>query len=447
MNVFTPFRLLMLAALCTGSALQAQPASAPDAAPVVVQTLPGAMVSRIAAAHRPAGASLEQTLLAILRANPHAFMGGNINLLAQGANLTIPTAADIQAIPAEEARRTIQQQHADFARHGQALARKVVPASASAVAAVTPASVAGVAGVADPGSQAGSAMTAAMAAPEASASAAMATVATVAASATAVPEASPASSTSSATQPVASASSTDSTTSQAQPDTDSMRSSLSLIGSIAVILGLLLWGFLRARRKREEELERLQAEAEAEPRIRPAAEALARAMEDSVEIPPGDLAPSATHTPDEAPLTASCATAVSAPSAAPATAAVATTAADAATQPSSSPSSDDGAAEDLSSLRVDLDDFTSSADDEAPARKPLAFDFSGVSLDVVDPDAPAIPTEAALQTKLALAREFLAIEDLDGARVLAQEVARHGSAAQQAEAAALLQRLDAKGQA
>ncbi len=435
MNVSTPFRLLMLAALCTGSALQAQPASAPDAAPVVVQTLPGAMVSRIAAAHRPAGVSLEQTLLAILRANPHAFMGGNINLLVQGTNLTIPTAADIQAIPAEEARRTIQQQHADFARHGQALTRKAVPASTStstsAVAAVTPASVAGVAGVADPGTQAGSALATVIGAPEAAASATVATKATVAASATAVPEVNP---TSSATQPVASASSADSTTSQAQPDTDSMRSSLSLIGSIAVILGLLLWGFLRARRKREEELERLQAESEAGPRIRPAAEALARAMEDSVEIPPGDLDPAAMHTPDEA------------PSAVPSAAAVAVTAA-ATTQPPSIAVSDDAATEDLSSLRIDLDDFTSGASDEAPVHKPKAFDFSGISLDVVDPDAPAIPTEAALQTKLALAREFLAIEDLDGARVLAQEVARHGSAAQQAEATALLQRMDAKGQA
>jgi pilus assembly protein FimV len=52
---------------------------------------------------------LKKTMLAIFRANPHAFEG-NINRLHLGAVLTIPSAADISAISREDAGREIQAQ-------------------------------------------------------------------------------------------------------------------------------------------------------------------------------------------------------------------------------------------------------------------------------------------------------------------------------------------------
>ena len=66
------------------------------------------MVSRIASANRPAGATQDQTLLAILHANPDAFMADNINLLKKGAALTMPTAEQALSVPAEEARALIR---------------------------------------------------------------------------------------------------------------------------------------------------------------------------------------------------------------------------------------------------------------------------------------------------------------------------------------------------
>jgi pilus assembly protein FimV len=52
---------------------------------------------------------LKKTMLAIFRTNPHAFEG-NINRLRRGAVLTIPSTADVAAIPHDEANREIQAQ-------------------------------------------------------------------------------------------------------------------------------------------------------------------------------------------------------------------------------------------------------------------------------------------------------------------------------------------------
>ena len=52
---------------------------------------------------------LKRTMLAIFRANPHAF-AGNINRLRLGAVLTIPSAADVSTISKEDASREIREQ-------------------------------------------------------------------------------------------------------------------------------------------------------------------------------------------------------------------------------------------------------------------------------------------------------------------------------------------------
>ncbi len=52
---------------------------------------------------RPSGASIQQTMLAIQRANPEAFINNNINLLRRGQVLRIPADADIRSMTARQA--------------------------------------------------------------------------------------------------------------------------------------------------------------------------------------------------------------------------------------------------------------------------------------------------------------------------------------------------------
>ena len=56
------------------------------------------------------GHSLEQTMLALLRANPEAFIDGNVNLVKAGAVLRMPDAAEFSAIDRQQAAAIVQQQ-------------------------------------------------------------------------------------------------------------------------------------------------------------------------------------------------------------------------------------------------------------------------------------------------------------------------------------------------
>jgi len=56
------------------------------------------------------GYSLEQTMLALLRANPDAFIDGNVNLVKAGAVLRTPDAADFSANDRQQAAAIVQQQ-------------------------------------------------------------------------------------------------------------------------------------------------------------------------------------------------------------------------------------------------------------------------------------------------------------------------------------------------
>jgi pilus assembly protein FimV len=79
---------------------------------VTVQS--GDTAGRIAAANKPTSVSLDQMLVALLQANPQAFIRGNVNRLRAGAVLDVPTAEQAEAIPAGEARQTIIAQSRDF---------------------------------------------------------------------------------------------------------------------------------------------------------------------------------------------------------------------------------------------------------------------------------------------------------------------------------------------
>jgi pilus assembly protein FimV len=79
---------------------------------VTVKT--GDTAGRIASNAKPSNVSLDQMLVALLRANPEAFVGGNINRIRAGSVLELPTAEKAQATPATEATQIIVAQSKDF---------------------------------------------------------------------------------------------------------------------------------------------------------------------------------------------------------------------------------------------------------------------------------------------------------------------------------------------
>lgn len=94
------------------AAAPAPAAASPAAGEVTVRA--GDTAGRIAGANRPDGVSLDQMLVAMMRANPDAFVRGNVNRLRTGAVLQIPDAAQAQATSASEARQIITAQSRDF---------------------------------------------------------------------------------------------------------------------------------------------------------------------------------------------------------------------------------------------------------------------------------------------------------------------------------------------
>jgi pilus assembly protein FimV len=127
----------------------ASPAAAPDA-----QTSPAVSAARNTT-HMKIGAKatlrgvawrvgarsdsdLKKTMLAVFRANPHAFEG-NINRLRLGAVLTIPSAAEISAISNADAGREIDAQMTAWRASPQKMRSAAVPAQGAQTAAGTPA--------------------------------------------------------------------------------------------------------------------------------------------------------------------------------------------------------------------------------------------------------------------------------------------------------------------
>lgn len=98
-----------------------------------VTVQPGDTAGKIAGAYKPADVSLDQMLVAMLRANPNAFIGGNMNRMKAGAVLDLPDASQAAATPAPEARRTVIAQSRDFGEYRRRLAENA-PASAVAQA-------------------------------------------------------------------------------------------------------------------------------------------------------------------------------------------------------------------------------------------------------------------------------------------------------------------------
>jgi pilus assembly protein FimV len=74
----------------------------------------GDTASEIARANKPAEVSLDQMLVALLRANQNAFINGNLNLIKAGAVLTMPTEEQVNAVSEADASRTVIAQSKDF---------------------------------------------------------------------------------------------------------------------------------------------------------------------------------------------------------------------------------------------------------------------------------------------------------------------------------------------
>ncbi len=82
----------------------------------------GETLHGIATQLKPADTKLEQVLIALQRLNPNALNGGNINRMKAGSVLTLPDADTIKAIDANDARKLVNAQTADFRRYREQLA-------------------------------------------------------------------------------------------------------------------------------------------------------------------------------------------------------------------------------------------------------------------------------------------------------------------------------------
>lgn len=93
----------------------------------------GDTAAKIALAAKLPGVSLDQMLVAMLQANPDAFIGGNVNRLKAGAVIDMPTAAQAEAVTPAEARKTVLAQSLNFNEFRRKLAEQA-PATRVAAA-------------------------------------------------------------------------------------------------------------------------------------------------------------------------------------------------------------------------------------------------------------------------------------------------------------------------
>jgi pilus assembly protein FimV len=98
--------------------------------PAPLEVKPGDTASQLAMAHLPQGVTLDQMLVALLQANPKAFIDGNVNLLKAGVTLKLPTAAQAQQLPPDQARQAVIEQTRRFIRHATRMADTVATTGA-----------------------------------------------------------------------------------------------------------------------------------------------------------------------------------------------------------------------------------------------------------------------------------------------------------------------------
>ena len=118
---------------------QPQPRAAP-AAPSTVHVKPGDTLGKIALETKSGGVSLDQMLVALVQANPNAFVAGNMNRLLAGKDVVVPSSDTVSGIDDAQAHREVAAQSADFAAYRSRLsqvaaAAPVVPEKQTTAAA------------------------------------------------------------------------------------------------------------------------------------------------------------------------------------------------------------------------------------------------------------------------------------------------------------------------
>jgi pilus assembly protein FimV len=119
--------------------VQERPIAAPAVAPAgkggTYEVKKGDTLAKIATQNNPGGATLQQMLIALYRANPDAFVGNNINRLRAGRILNLPDRDAANAVDQEDARRLVTAQGQDFRTYQSKLAGAVAEAPAGSAAA------------------------------------------------------------------------------------------------------------------------------------------------------------------------------------------------------------------------------------------------------------------------------------------------------------------------
>lgn len=108
----------------------------------------GDTLSQIASRMRGEGVSLDQAMIALLRANPDAFIGGNINRLKAGAVLDLPSGHELASVDAGQARRLVASQMQQWRDARRAVPQPaieggIVASAASGASASAPGATAG----------------------------------------------------------------------------------------------------------------------------------------------------------------------------------------------------------------------------------------------------------------------------------------------------------------
>ncbi len=104
----------------------------PSDRPTQLRVRGGDTAGRIAEANRPANVSLDQMLVAMLRANPSAFIGDNVNRIKAGAVIDLPSESAASGVARGEARQIIAAQSRDFDEFRRRLAGQVPAAAVDA---------------------------------------------------------------------------------------------------------------------------------------------------------------------------------------------------------------------------------------------------------------------------------------------------------------------------
>lgn len=102
---------MLSSVLWVSGAVAAPGAEGQSVRPASVQVQDGDMASVLAFRLKPRGATIEQMMVALLQHNPDAFIQGNVNLLRDGAVLRLPSPEEVQRIPPDEARDTVQRHY------------------------------------------------------------------------------------------------------------------------------------------------------------------------------------------------------------------------------------------------------------------------------------------------------------------------------------------------